>query len=70
MGRRIDGNELGRLLFVRGMSQGEFAEVARLTAQTISCACKGGPISPKSFWKITRALQVTADRVDDPNLAA
>ena len=71
MGRPLDGDKLGRLIFVRCLSQAEFAQIANLTDQTISCACKGGRISPKSFRKITLALQLTEDRVKGhPDLAA
>ncbi len=71
IGRQIDSDKLRRLIFIRALSQAEFAQFARLSDNTISSACMGGPISPKSFRKITVALRLTADRVDaDPDLAA
>jgi transcriptional regulator with XRE-family HTH domain len=71
MGRPIDGDKLGRLIFIRFLSQAEFAQIAGLTGQTVSWACKGGPISPKSLQKITNALRQTEGRlVGDPGLAA
>lgn len=71
MGRALDGDKLRRLIFIRFLSQAEFAEFAALSGETISSACKGRAISPASLRKITHALRQTEGRIDgDPGLAA
>jgi predicted transcriptional regulator len=57
MSIRMNGAELSRQLNRRGITQADLAEVSGVVPATVSRAINGHPISPRSYRKISEALE-------------